>query len=381
MIKAINTANKNNNIQNKVNFKGKGNWVDVKPHELSWGLIARLGMNNGNDNAIIARNKLDDAHLFGFFGIIGNHVGATIDELRSHWAGLDFEQVQRQYNDLHEMCTAKKRCDRDRAPATLVSQKTWKDGLRGKIGDFEAELREFLIKTLGIVSKKGNFRGIPLNSVTIVDGSRKVPDDYRRIANNVTIKGGQLDTPRFRNVFVNEVDNPQLIIADAEEANVLDSNIGKLSGRRLTISDSTIEGKVTAGESLDIVGESETGEIKTGGLFSCQEGSLVTINGDAVFPSLIVHPNSKVYVNGAIINPFEKPTIHVRDGASLAAKEIYAKTLVCPKSAEVSATGRMSIENAPLRVRIEHYAESALAKISDLTASSVEVEKVLEKTE
>ena len=371
MITAINTANRNNNV----NFKGKGQLVNVTPYKLTKRLIETL-RNEDLDFAIIQSinqaKTTAERNTWRVFGPIADHLGLSLNSLKKCWTGLDLGKVSSQVLDLREICTAKETCDRKGIPAILIAAKSWKaSGARGKIDGFEPELIEFFTKKLGILSKKRTIGGVPLESVTVVGGNHTVPNDFRRVANTVIVEGGQLDNTKFKNVSINRVNDPNLNIEDAFSAYVLDSNIGSFKGRYLAISGSTA-GDVTVGKWLDVAGKTELSSVKTGACFTCQEGSVVRIKGDAQFPNIILDPNSQLVVDGKIGTKDQKVnSIFVQHGSGLKVDETHAGELFPQKGARFE-TRVWDIGNAPFGVEIGHQIGKFKKWVESLGESAIE---------
>lgn len=380
MIKAINVANKNKNLQNNVNFEGKGKIINAVPYKLTEKLVGTLKSGELDFptamTAMHSKTKAEES-IWRIFGPLSQHLGTSIEKLQKYWAGLDFAQASSDILDIRQTCIGKEHCDRRDMPAIVIAATPWKGkGSRGKIGNYKEELTEYLTQKLGIVSRKGTFQGVPLKSVTVVGGSRTIPNDYRRVANQVIIEGANsenlvLENSKFHTVAIKGVNSPKLQVADAYDATISESQIGSFNGRQLWIGNSSINQKVSTEKWLNVTGNTELGEVKAGSMFTCHPGSDVRINGDAIFSHMCIEPSSKVVISGAIINPNKQPNIRISEGSSLSADEVYANYLSCPKGAKFEAN-IIKIKDMPFRVALGHEISKIKRWYENLLMNSIE---------
>lgn len=351
MIKAVSMANGNNNAQNNVNFKGTGQLVNAVHFRYDIGLVEPLRRNGRNVN---------------FIQTLAAHLRISVDMLKKCWAGLDFEKIGAQFEDLRGLCKSKETSDRPGNPATLIASTSWKNrGLQSAVGDFEPELRNYLTKTLNVLSPKGTFEGVPLQEITVIGGSHQIPNNYRRVAHKVVIKGSKSESPilhsaKFNNLEVSGANMPNLQ-AEADFARITGAQIGGIEAdAELYMMNSTIKGNATSEWYAVSNGDNQIGGIlRVGdklGFFKC---SKLHIMGDVTANEIAIPPGARLIVDGSIGTENDKVRriILQQNESSLKAGEVHARRIYAPTNTQFE-TRVLDAEHAPLKIRVSHLLQS-----------------------
>lgn len=362
MITAINTANRNNNI----NFRGKGELVKVTPFRLSKSLVEKLRTGELDPitaNTIIGSENEKQCSILAVFTPIARHLGTSIEALQKHWAGIDFAEVSHQVLDLRALCPPEHKSRK--YGMTLIATLPGSRGIPRVIKSFEREIIDLFVGKLGIVSRKCNFGG-RLKSVTVVDGSHPIPNDFRPYAHTVNLQGGHLlDNPsRFCNLNIEGLNDPSMAIAWANKATVKKSNINGINGDKIIIEDSSMMNAYST-EHLKISGSSTIGRVKSEKSFDCQEGSRVQVNQSANCGNLNVRYGARLDVNDSI-GSAQQPvkTIIIEKDAHLQADQTHADKLECEKVGQFE-TRVWDIKDAPFGVKLNNQIFGRLRRMGD----------------
>lgn len=353
MITAINTANKNNNV----NFKGMGQ-IEKFPLALDKKLITKfrdVTLTFAERNTIIHDNV--DSNLFlKFWSVISDELGGSIKSVvKPFYKKLDLEETNKGFFSLRKACFHAEPL-RDNYKASVVAPKSWLDGTTyEEIGDFASELKEFLIKK-GITDKNGVFIGLPAKSATITDGTEFLPDNLRDIAGQINLFGGSFKNPVFRSVTVDGIDNPYLNI-NAANATIRNSQIGRVYAGKTDAISSTFNGDVFTNQ-INLQGKNKIeGNLGSKRFVTCFTNSQVRINGDVHSSKFSVLPESQVVINGRL-GTEDKPICEIMvDHGSLRTKEAHANTLDTQVQGKFE-TDVLDIKNLPLKIKLKYFLKS-----------------------
>jgi len=216
-------------------------------------------------------------------------------------------------------------------------------------------VKDFFIRN-GITDKEGVFTALPAKSLTVVNGKEIIPDDFRGVARNVTIKGGVLNHSKYETVSIDGINSPALKI-EASHASVHDSNIGSVTAEEtLLVENSTINGNAAA-KDAHVEGKTQIGgNLSAKNWITCFTDSEVGIKGDVFAKKFSVLPDSNVVIDGKL-GTRKKPIREIFiDEGSLKPNEAHAEKLDIERDGKFSAKV-MDVKYAPLKAIIQHAGE------------------------
>lgn len=280
MIRPISSVlNKNNTVNNKVNFQGTGKIVRVKPYQLDY--LTLLSFRE-------LKTKGQDGNKF--LGVLANLLHVPVEKVRQYYAGAkaNLEEVNEGFLKLLD----------ETLPTPEMRQSS-----QAADRHFKPRFTQFL--TEHELMQDGNFTHIPAESMRIESGEEVIPDHYEDLATLVTCHGAELENPRFRHVLFTSTEIPEQTVK-ADFANVYTSEISGFDGGVFSIGQSTVYGDVVS--------------------TTVKAGAGADMLGDVVTPAIIVDEADKVVIQGRLGTP-EKPLrlIQIEDGGSLKVREVHAK--------------------------------------------------------
>lgn len=335
MLSAIQSGYKNNNIQNHINFEGKGKLVGLKKYRLNKYFYYSLLNADSAVSHEAPSAKPVDPNILHVFTPIARFLETSIDELKKVWSNINFAEVSANVLALKEFCHTKKQRQAFNVKS-FVAQLPWENKDPRQVRSFESEVLRYF-KQLGIVTKGGAFAGVPAKTVTVVSGNEVVPQDLGKIANLVVIKGGKLGKTKFNNVLVEGVDDASLRINARGGVNISHSTVGEAQGRRVDLTDSEVKGFVATQKPLFVMGETTIGSVKSCDFLSCESGSRVRVRKNVDSRCIGLEEDSTLEVKGRIGQRKKKIERIYIGKNSVKAKSLHAKELIKAKDSKITA--------------------------------------------
>lgn len=353
MIRPINTANKNNTIQNSINFQGRGS-VTVNQHRLTPEVIGHLReLKFAPTRERDASGKFRPGFLH-FWTKISDLFGFSFDELRQYLPHISFSQTNKDFIKLRHRCIHADEL-REHGDAVIVLDRPWDRVLtRGNLRGFAEETQKYL-HTNGIIDRNGAFP-FPARSITIRGGDEEFAEDLTDATQELIIKGGTFERPvQAKRVLVDGVENSALDI-EADRAVIKGSRIRRFEGQHIEATDSIIIDGIYA-DKVDLAGRTMVkGNVVSKNSITCAADSEITVADEKriITPNFSVLRGSRVEIDGDLgsaLRPVRKLNI---DGGHLEAEEVYADVLTRQNGGSLDAEF-LSCQKAPRGVRFDQW--------------------------